>query len=290
MILGLIFAILVAIFWSLGEVSYSRLSRNLDRANVYLYQYLTRSIIYLLVVVIFNISLFTSFSIDHLLIFLPVILCDLFASYVVNIAVSNGKLSVVSPIMAAYPIVDIVLGLLLLKEKISIIEIILAIIITLAIIMLARNQKKTRKAPRPLKGIIFSCVYMLLIAFSTYFEKSIYIGDFSIFELYYYKGLIYFGTSMIFLTIIGISPVKLKKINKDIIEGSAITPIGNVLNSFALNFGSMIIVTPVSSMYSVLTHLISVKVLKEKISKVEKMCITLILMCTITLIVLGIIL
>ena len=60
------------------------------------------------------------------------------------------------------------------------------------------------------------------------------------------------------------------------------------MNSFALNFGNMIVVTPISSMYSVLTHLISVKVLKEKISMVERVCVGIILMCTITLVIFGI--
>ena len=289
MFIGLFFAILVAIFWSLGEISYSRLARNLDRANVYLYQYLARSIIYLSVVVIFNIKLFTSFNVDHLLVFLPIILCDLFASYVVNIAVSNGKLSVVSPIMAAYPIVDILLGIVLLKEDIGIIEILLSIIIAIAIIYLAKMQKKTKKAPHPLKGIFFSLVYMLLVAFSIYFEKSAYIGDFSVYELYYYKGIIYFLTSVFFMSVVGITPVRLKKPNKEIFMGSSITPIGNVLNSFALHFGNIIVVTPVSSMYSVITTFASRCVLKEKISHKEKICISLILSCTILLILLGII-
>ena len=67
MFIGLFFALLVAVLWSLGEISYSRLARNLDRANVYFYQYLTRAILYLTVVVIFNISLFTDFSFEHFL-------------------------------------------------------------------------------------------------------------------------------------------------------------------------------------------------------------------------------
>ena len=290
MYLGIIFAILVAILWSLGEVKYTKLSRDLDRANVYLYQYLARSIVYILVVVIFDIGLFMSFQFDHLRVFLPIILCDLFASYVVNIAVVNGKLSVVSPIMAAYPIVDIILGILLLKEKISIIELVLALIITASIVMLAMNQTKTKRAPHPIKGIIFSCVYMLLIAFSAFFEKSVYMSDFSMFELYYYKGIIYFLTSVFFMMIVGVSKVKLKKPNRKILDGSCITPIGNVMNSFALTFGNMVIVTPISSMYSVLTHLISVKVLKEKISIKERVCVSLILVSTILLIILGLVL
>ena len=288
MFIGIMFAILVAIFWSLGEISYSHLSRNLDRANVYFYQYLTRSIIYLSVVVIFNISMFTKFDFNHFYVFLPIITCDLFASYVINIAVSNGKLSVVSPIMAAYPIVDIFLGLILLKEKIGTIEIVLSIIIAVSIVFLAKSQKKSKKSPHPLKGIIFAGVYMLLVAFSIYFEKNAYIEDFSVYELYFYKGIVYLLTSGFFMLIIGLTPVKIKKPNLEILKGTGITPLGNVFNSFALSFGNMIIVTPISSMYSVLTNFLSRKVLKEKISVVESICIGLILLCTIALITIGI--
>lgn len=289
MFLALFFALLVAFFWSIGEISYSRLAKNLDRANVYLYQYLARSVIYLTVVLIFNISQFTTFNLDHFKVFLPVIICDWLGSYVINIAMSNGKLSVISPIMASYPIVDIMLGLILLKESIGIVEILLSIVIATSIIYLATIQKKTKKAPHPLKGIIFAVIYMLFVAFSVFFEKSAYVDNFPVYELYYYKGLIYLITSIFFMSVVGITPVKLKKPNKEILMGSGITPIGNVLNSFALNFGNMIIVTPISSMYSIITNFISRKVLKEKISIKERICISLIIVCTIILIICGII-
>lgn len=289
MFIGIIFAILVAMFWSVGEINYSRLVRNVDRANVYFYQYFTRAIIYLSVVLIFNVSLFGTFNLDHFIVFLPIILCDLFASYVVNIAVSNGKLSVVSPIMAAYPVVDIFLGLLILHEKIGILPILLSSVIAISIIILTSRQKKTKSAPHPLKGVIFSIAYMLLVASSVYFEKNAYIGDFSVYELYFYKGIVYLLTSGLFMIFIGIAPVKLKRPNKDIIFGTGITPVGNVLNSFALNFSNIIIVTPISSLYSVITNILSRKLLKEKLSFVESLCISLILVCTIILIIYGIV-
>jgi drug/metabolite transporter (DMT)-like permease len=289
MILGIIFAILVVFFWAYGEVSYSKLSKSLDRANVYFYQYLARSIIYLSVAAIFDITLFTKFNYEHLMIFLPIILCDLFGSYVINIAVSNGKLSVVSPIMAAYPIVDILLGLILLKEKIGILEIGLSGIIAVSIVALAMSQKKSKKSPHPIKGIIFAVVYMLLVAFSIYFEKNAYVTDFSVYEFYFYKGFIYLLTSGFFMLVIGITPVKIKKPNLDILRGAGITPIGNVLNSFALSFGNMIIVTPISSIYSVLSNFLSRRVLKEKVSLKESICISLILLCTISLVIIGLI-
>ena len=118
--------------------------------------------------------------------------------------------------MAAYPVVDIFLGLILLKEKIGIVEILLSIVIAISIIFLALNQKKSKHAPHPTKGIIFSIIYMLLVSFSVYFEKSAYIGDLSVFELYLFKGFVYLAASILFMSIVGITPVKFKKPNIDL--------------------------------------------------------------------------
>lgn len=283
MILSIILSLIVAILWSTGEVHYSELSKKTDNHNVYFYQYLARSIIYLFVVVILKPTSFTTFSFNHLLIFLPIILCDLFASYVVNIAVSNGKLSVVSPIMAAYPILDILLGLIILKEKITLIELLLVIAISISILVLTATQTKSSKAKNPIKGIIFSIIYMILIALSTFFEKTAYIGNHEVFELYYYKGIIYFFTSLYFMSIVNKRKKKIR-INKEIVAGTAIVPLGNVVYSFALNLGSISVISPISSMYSVITNYISRKILKEHTSFIENLCISIILFATIALI------
>lgn len=287
MFIGIILAIVVACLWSFGEIEYSKFSKKCDSANVYFYQYFARSLIYLLVALIFKINIFGKFVFDDFLIFLPIIMCDLIGSYIINKAVKNGKLSVVSPIMAAYPIVDIILGIVLLKESIGILELILVIVISVSIILLATNEEKSKYAPHPLRGIVFASIYMLLTAFSTYFEKDAYVSNLSIYDLYYYKGIIYFITSMLFLSVVGVSKVKLKKVSWNVIKGSAITPLGNVFYSFALNFGDMMIVTPISSMYSVITSFTSRKMLKEKINIKESIFISLILVSTILLIILD---
>ena len=161
----------------------------------------------------------------------------------------------------------------------------MSLIITIPIIIISTNQKKTKSAPNPIKGIIFSIIYMLLVALSTYFEKDIYINNITVFDLYYYKSIIYFLTSLFFAINILITPTKLKNINIDIIKGCGLTPIGNVLYSFALNTGSIILVAPISSLYSILTNIFSRIVLKEKINLKEKICIYLILILTILLII-----
>ena len=286
--IGILLAIFVALFWSFGELSYSDMSKKYDRTNIYMYTYFLRAIIYLCVVLIFKRSLFGTFDYKILSSTLPIIFCDLFASLVINVAVFNGKLSVVSPIMAAYPVLDILLGILLLKEKTNIFEILLVIIISVSIILLAINQKKTKKAPHPIKGIIFSILYMILVACSTYFEKSIYISNFTVFDLYYYKGFIYMLASIFFASIIFLTPTKMKKPNLNIIKGCGLTPIGNVLYSFALNCGNMMIVAPISSMYSVITNFLSRIYLKEKINLREKILIYLIIISSIILVILEI--
>lgn len=106
MLVGIILALIVAVLWSLGEVEYSKISKSEDSSNVYFYQYFTRVIIYLLVALIF---IFGTFVLKDFLCFLPIIMCDLIGSYILNKTVKNGELSS-SPIMASYSVVDILLG------------------------------------------------------------------------------------------------------------------------------------------------------------------------------------
>ena len=289
MIIGIILAIVVAILWSIGEIEYSKVSKKEDSSNVYFYQYFLRTVVYLSVALIFNFSIFGTFKINDFLVFLPIILCDLFGTYILNKSVKNGELSTVSPIMAAYPVVDILLGMFILGEKATVVELILLFIISLSIIILATDTEKTKYAPHPKLGILFAVVYMFLVAFSTFFEKNAYVNNLSVYDLYYYKGMVYFLTSLIFLIVILIKKVKFKKIDFSIVKGSMITPIGNVINSVALTYGSIMVVTPISSIYSVITSIVSRNVLKEKVTLKEGICISLILVSTLTLLMLKLI-
>ncbi len=287
--IGIIIAIIVAILWSLGEVDYAKVAKKYNNINVYLYTFFLRSIIYLGVVFIFRRGMFFTFNSNVLKAMLPIIFFDLFASLVVNIAEYNGKLSITSPIMASYPVVDIILGIILLKERTNLMDLVFVLLISISIVLLAMNPTKDKKAPNPTKGIVFSILYMLLVALSAYMEKDAYQGVYTIFDLYYYKGAIYTLTSLFFFFNIMITPIKIKKPTKDILKGCGLTPIGNVCYSLALSLSNMSIVAPISSLYTVITHYISRKYLKEKINKKELICIYIILISTLGLIVHNII-
>ena len=284
--IGILLAVIVAILWAFGEISYSSMSKKYDRTNIYMYTFLVRAFFYLGVVLIFHRSLFGTLDFEVMSSMLPIIFCDLFASLIINVAVYNGKLSVVSPIMAAYPILDISLGNLFLKENVSLAENILVLLICLSIVVLATNQKSDAKAPHPVKGIIFSIMYMFLVAFSTYFEKSIYNHSYTVYDLYYYKGAIYAMATIFFAGVILITPTKMRRPNWSILKGCGLTPIGNVLYSFALSIGNMTLVAPISSLYSCGTTFLSRLFLKEKLHRIERVCIYTILACTFLLILL----
>ena len=286
--IAILLAILVAFIWAFGDVQYSKVSKKHDKRNIFFYTYCIRSIIYLGIVIIWKPSILGTFQPKVLQSMLPIIMCDLFASLTINMAVTNGKLSVVSPIMASYPMIDILLGTLLLKEDISMVEVMLVVIISISIILLARNQKSNRKVPHPKKGILFSILYMLLSAFSIYFEKKIYNTNYTVFDLYYYKGSIYVLASLFFAITISMTKTKMKKPSLDFLKGCGLTPLGNVIDSFSLNIGDMTIVTPISSLYAIITNFASRYYLKEKISTKDKLYIYLILVCTFTLILLKI--
>ena len=285
--IGILLALIVVVFWSLGEANYSKISQEYNRRSIYFYTYFIRTILYLAVVFIFQRSLFGTFQISVLAWILPIILCDLVASLVINIAVYNGKLSIVSPIMAAYPVVDIFLGMFFLKEKIVPLQIILCFVINLSIIVLVHHVTKSKKAKNPIKGINFAVLYMLLVALSSFFEKYCYQENISVYQLYYYKGMIY-GLTSFFFFLVCLFRHQLRKPNKDIIKGCGYTPIGNIFYSFALSFGNISVVAPISSMYSVVTHFISRFQFKEKISLIEKICIYIIIIATLWLILLEV--
>ena len=79
----------------------------------------------------------------------------------------------------------------------------------------------------------------------------------------------------------------MQKPNFSIIKGNGLAPIGNIVYSFALQFGAMSIVATISSLYSVLTNIVSRVFLKEKINIKERVCIATIIVSTFLLVLLG---
>lgn len=285
-VIGIFISIIVAILWAYGEVHYTKATSDTGRKNLLFYQYLIASILYFIVVLILKPDLFFSFSVDKFILVAPIAVINMFGAYLSYLALSNGKLSIVSPIMAAYPIIDIALAVLFLKENISTYQIIASILITISIVVLSFStdiSKSTKK--KRLIGIIAAITYMIIIALSTYFEKNIYVNNYSMYDIFYYSGIIYLIGSVVIYIIMIITKDKLKALNLNTFIGNGCTNLGNLLSSVALYFGNLAIVTPIMSLYTVLTNYLSRTILKERVSLRQSICICIIILSTLFIVV-----
>lgn len=104
---SILVAILVAILWAVGEVYMAKDSVSKNRRVIIFYQYLGMSILYFGTVLILSPSTFSTFSWSRFFRFMPAALANIIGMVFYTKAIKSGKLSVVSPVMAAYPIINV---------------------------------------------------------------------------------------------------------------------------------------------------------------------------------------
>lgn len=134
---SILVAILVAILWAVGEVYMAKDSVSKNRRVIIFYQYLGMSILYFGTVLILSPITFSTFSWSRFFRFMPAALANIIGMVFYTKAIKSGKLSVVSPVMAAYPIINVFLGFFILKEDVGMISFLAAICITVAIVVMS---------------------------------------------------------------------------------------------------------------------------------------------------------
>lgn len=280
-------AILVAILWAVGEVYMAKDSMLKNRRVLIFYQYLGMSILYFGTVLILSPSTFSTFSLSHFFRLMPVALANIIGMVFYTKAIKSGKLSVVSPVMAAYPIINVFLGFFILKEDVGMISFLAAICITIAIVIMSFLQtKKTAQGKAFNIGLVAAVIYMVIVAFATYLEKWAYVDGLSITDCFFYFGICYLLSAIGVLIYLKTKKISFHKITKDTVLGIGGTDFGNLFSSVALYGSSMAIVTPIMAMYTVLTNYLSRSILKEKISFWQSICITVIILCTLLILIL----
>lgn len=280
-------AIFVAILWAIGEVYMTKDSVSQNRKVLIFYQYLGMAILYFGTVLLFSSQTFLTFSWYHFFRMMPVALANIIGMVFYTKAIQKGKLSVVSPVMAAYPIINVFLGFFILKEDVGFLSFLAAICIALAIVWMSFLQTKGSSKGKTLNiGLLAAVIYMIIVAFATYLEKWAYVDGFTIMDCFYYFGICYFLSSVGVYVYLRIHKIPLYKITKDTLLGIGGTDFGNLLSSVALHGSSMSLVTPIMAMYTILTNFLSRSILKEKISFWQSLCITIIILCTLLILIL----
>ena len=287
---SILVAILVAILWAVGEVYMAKDSVSKNRRVIIFYQYLGMSILYFGTVLILSPSTFSTFSWSRFFRFMPAALANIIGMVFYTKAIKSGKLSVVSPVMAAYPIINVFLGFFILKEDVGMISFLAAICITVAIVVMSFLQTKGTSQGKALNiGLVAAVIYMIIVAFATYLEKWAYVDGLTLMDCFYYFGICYLLSAIGVLTYLKLKKISFHKITKDTVLGIGgyLEPdFGNLLSSVALYGSSMSVVTPIMAMYTVLTNYLSRSILKEKLSFCQSICIAVIILCTLLILIL----
>ena len=250
----IILAIVIAFIWGFSELYYKKTTNKYNSINILIYSYIFEIISCLLFVVIFDIGAFTRFNFRIYLFLAPIFIIYSFIGNILYFhSIRNGNLSIVSPILASDPVYVILIGLILFHEKLSLNFLVPLIIICVSICALNFVSSDTKKKTKRI-AILLASLYAFVVAISTTLEKSIYLSGFKITDYYFHYIFLLIIMVIILLIYIKIKKIKLERIDKNLLLYNGLSRSGYFLYSYLLSTSYISIVSPLTGLYSVVTH------------------------------------
>ncbi len=281
----IIIALMIAFIWGFSEICYKRATNKYNSMNVLMHSYLFEILVYLLFALIVDASAFTRFNPRIFIYIAPMFLLSVGLGNIFYLySIKHGNLSIVSPILASDPVYVILIGMFLFHENISIYELIPLIIICAGICALNFVSSKTKEKVKK-TAIFFASCYALIVAITTTLEKSVYLSGFNLADFYLSNAILLVLAVIVLATIMKIKHIKLEKPDKDILLSNVLSRGGYFLHSYLLTTAYISIVSPLTGLYSVVTHILAVKILKEKLTLKQNICVSLIIISTIVLLI-----
>ncbi len=204
-------------------------------------------------------------------------------------AIKYGKVAITSSIQRTQVIVTFLLGILILKEQFTILQLIISGILVTLSIMIARDKKNdeeeiNKKAKQ--KAIMYSWGVVLFYGISDFINK-IYITEYQspLYVMFNYAIIIVIGIFAYCLITKNWNYIDISKINNKgyFVLQSLLDVSSSIFNRFALLDGNVSIVSVISTSSIIITILASRLILKEKISWKKYLMILGIFMCVLVL-------
>lgn len=226
----------------------------------------------ILVSLIINPQIIASLNVLDMIKMLPGIIIQSIGFYCSISAIKYGKVAITSSIQKTQVIVTFLLGIFILREKFTILQLIVSgILITLSI-MIARDKKNNNEEKINKKGkqkaIIYSWAVVLFYGISDFINK-IYITQFQspLYVMLNYAIIIVVGILAYCLITKKWNYIDIRKINskKYFILQSLLDVSSSIFNRFALLEGNVSMISVISTSSIIITMLASRFILKEKI-------------------------
>lgn len=284
----LYYCLLSTVIWGFVAIAIKKCSNN-EPKRIAIMGMLIYHCAMVLVSLVINPQIIISLNVLDMIKMLPGIIIQSIGFYCSISAVKYGKVAITSSIQRTQVIVTFLLGILILKEKFTILQLIVSGVLVTLSIMIARDKKddkeKINKKAKQ-KAIIYSWGVVLFYGISDFINK-IYITEFQspLYVMFNYAVIIIVGIVVYCLITKRWNYIDIRKINSKgyFILQSLLDVSFSIFNRFALLDGNVSIVSVISTSSIIITILASRFILKEKISWKKYLMIIGIFICVLIL-------
>lgn len=200
---------------------------------------------------------------------LPGIIIQSIGFYCAISATKYGKVAITSSVQKAKVVVTFLLGIIILKEKCTILQLIISIILVILSIMVAKN-KDSNNIDKKIKqrAIFYSWGFVFFNGISNFINK-IYVTEYQspLYVVFNYAVIIIIGTLVYGLITKQWDYIDIRKINNKryFLLQSLLDVSSSIFDRFALLDGNVSAISVISTSSIVITILASRFILKEKI-------------------------
>lgn len=220
---------------------------------------------------------------------LPGIIMQSIGFYCAVSATKYGKVAITSSIQKVKVVVTFLLGLIILKENCTILQLVVSAILVVLSIMVAKNKDNNiSRIDKKLeqKAIMYSYAFVIFNGISNFINK-IYVAEYRspLYVVFNYAIIIVIGIFMYCLITKQWNYIDIRRINakKYFVLQALLDASSSIFDRFALLDGNVSVISVISTSSIVITILASRFVLKEKITWKKYLMILGIFICVLIL-------
>lgn len=282
------YCLLSTIIWGFVAIAIKKCSDN-EPKRIAIMGMLIYHCTMIFVTLIINPKIIISLNPLDMIKMLPGIVIQSIGFYCSISAIKYGKVAITSSIQRTQVIITFLLGILILREKFTILQLIVSGVLVTLSIMVAKDKKEdeekiNKKAKQ--KAIMYSWGVVIFYGISDFINK-IYITEFQspLYVMFNYAVIIIIGILTYCLITKKWNYLDIREINarKYFILQSLLDVSSSIFNRFALLEGNVSIISVISTSSIIITVLASRLLLKEKISWKKYLIIFGIFICVLIL-------
>lgn len=229
----------------------------------------------------------TQLNIIDMIKMLPGIIIQSIGFYCAISAAKYGKVTITSSIQKAKVVVTFLLGIIILKENCTMLQLIISIILVILSIIVAKNKDNINVDKKiEQRAILYSWGFVFFNGTSNFMNK-IYVTEYQspLYVVFNYAVIIIIGILVYSLITKQWNYIDIRKINskKYFIIQSLLDATSSIFDRFALLDGNVSVISVISTSSIIITILASRLILKERISWNKYLMIVGIFICVLML-------